>query len=147
MTNPLNQVTQAIIKDPHGKVARHASHWLAVNVMGRKLIIDPLGDAVYEYFIETRDYLKSQGKEGTKEVYTLENKVVAYMPVLHWQPFTDANHTYDLVVHYCSNFGHVVGLSPYGKDRTHDARLILSDAHEYKEILTNDTLKGWLEND
>jgi hypothetical protein len=160
MTNPLNQVNEAIIKDPHdGSVARHASHWLAVEVMGWKLIIDPLGDMVYEYFIETRGYLKYQGKEGAKEVYTVENKVVAYMPVQYWQPFTDANHTWMLV----RKVGIVCGeylrhpnaserLAPYGNDPTHDARAVLKLLHTLSKFenrtlkLTNDTLKGWLEN-
>jgi hypothetical protein len=52
MTNELTRVLDAIKQDPHGEVARQASHWLAVNVMGWIHKIDIMGEKVYQYTIK-----------------------------------------------------------------------------------------------
>jgi hypothetical protein len=133
MTNYLDQVNQAIINDPHGSVAREASHWLAVEVMGWELVA-----VGFDWYFATL-------KEGAED----NNLPVNYrlvMSVGDWQPFTDANHTRMLVIHYSRTFGNVVGLKPYSDDTTHDARQVLNKCHAEGK-LTDDTLKGWLEND
>jgi len=124
MTNLLQQVNEAIIKDPHGCVARHASHWLAVEVMGEEF--------------------------AARIVF--END---------WQPFTNANHTYGLVRKvgiveyrgqdilgdaYPEEYAPIFPVSQYDGDTTHDARQVLNKCHA-EETLTDEILKGWLEND
>ena len=147
MTNPLNQVNTEITNDPRGTVARRASHWLAVSVMGWEALHRQIakcwttGEAVYD----------------TAYYYEADKQV---MPVIHWKPFTDANHTRRLVQKVAIVCGEYLRhpnaserLAPYGNDPTHDARAVLKLLHTLSKFenctlkLTNDTLKGWLEND
>jgi hypothetical protein len=148
MTNPLNQVNEAIINDPHGSMARHASHWLAVEVMGWEALHRQIakcwttGEAVYD----------------TTYYYAADKKV---MPMSHWQPLTDANHT-RMLVRAMAYLLHpddqeeaemtlciaetVYGTNPYGKDTTHDGLKVLFILAHHK-IIKDDTLKGWLSHD
>jgi hypothetical protein len=113
----VNQVNEAITKDPHGTVARHASHWLAVEVMG--------------WTLQAGIYYDADGKH--------------LMLKLKWQPFTDANHLgmicekVELLISYQGNMT--------WKDFVLECALDALAWQHKEDTLTNDTLKGWLEND
>ena len=137
----LTRVIDAIKQDPHGEVARQASHWLAVNVMGWESRL-PFS-------------LNTFGTYLTGEPYG----IVAWT---EWRPLTDANHTRMLVrkvfkdiclyksyvgegnysVHYGENDYHELDLDPYGDDITHDACQVLRKCHA-DGTLTDEILKGF----
>ena len=135
MTNPLNQVNEAIINDPHGSVARHASHWLAVEVMGWPYVDDP--NHFVGYFIPFDVYEKLEGYRGVSECGSgcMMDKEV-------WQPLTDPEHAHMLFVKRDS----LIALDPPDAIGSIIALSILEDLHN-EGTLTNDTLKGWMEND
>jgi hypothetical protein len=153
MENQLTRVIDAIKQDPHGKVARNVCHWLAVEVMGRKCIIDPLGQSVYEYYIDTQEYVKRHENVGDKKIYSIENKIKAWMPISYWQPFTDANHTRMLVIKvgvrlyddglFLAGYPAIHRLDPYSDNTTHDACQVMRKCHA-DGTLTDDILKGFL---
>jgi hypothetical protein len=133
MTNPLNQVNEAIIKDPHGKAARHASHWLAVEVMG------------WEPF--TRIVLPSGEKIGVdhNDVHifkaNVSRRIEHLLPLVPWQPLTDPEHAHMLFVKRDS----LIALDPPDAIDPIIALSILEDLHN-EGALTNDTLKGWIDH-
>jgi hypothetical protein len=132
MTNELTRVLDAIKKDPHGEVARQASHWLAVNVMGWESRL-PFS-------------LNTFGTYLTGEPYG----IVAWT---EWQPFTDANHTRMLVIKvgvrlyddglFLAGYPAIHRLDPYSDDPTHDACQVLRKCHA-ESTLTDEILKGFL---
>jgi hypothetical protein len=139
MTNELTRVIDAIKKDPHGEVARQASHWLAVNVMGWIHKIDIMGEKVYQYTIK----FKSESIDD----------MPAWMPIKSWQPFTDANHTRMLVIKvgvrlyddglFLAGYPAIHRLDPYSDNTTHDACQVMRKCHA-DGTLTDDILKGFL---
>ena len=148
MTNELTRVIDAIKADPHGEVARQASHWLAVEVMHGELL--------------------HRGWRGSSSDLSWDNSIYAYeidgevIFVNKWRPLTDANHTRMLVrkvfkdiclyksyvgegnysVHYGENDYHELDLDPYGDDITHDACQVLRKCHA-EGTLTDEILKGF----
>jgi hypothetical protein len=161
MTNELTRVLDAIKKDPHGEVARQASHWLAVKVMGWE-------------------------KTALTEVHFCYEPCTPLMCTDDWQPFTDANHTRMLVrsfientdlqfYNYDENYSpenpqpvtllsagvkpittgyklvDCIGslamtnllLFPYSDDTTHDACQVMRKCHA-EGTLTDEILKGFL---
>ncbi len=148
MTNLLQQVNTEIINDPHGKVARQASHWLAVNVMGLPYVDDP--NHFVGYFIPFDMYEKLEGYRGVSECGSgcMMDKEV-------WQPFIDANHTRMLWVKVCEKcdmpqgeLAQCLAINLLFMEPVDCVLAILQDGgcQEYLKI-TNDTLKGWLENE
>ena len=119
MPNPLTRVNDAIKQDPHGEVARQASHWLAVDVMGweEKYLGCLLGFCYVD----------------------LDNKDIE-INIADWQPLTDANSAWELVKH-CKQTPMII--------RQHVYEVGINKLFECYTggDLTDDTMKGWLGNE
>ena len=117
MSNYLTRVNDAIKQDPHGSVARNASHWLAVHVMGWSW------DNLAYYWRPFKD-LNDRGKMWKED----------------WQPLTDANSAWELVKH-CKQTPMIIRQHVYevGINK-------LFECYTGGD-LTDDTMKGWLGNE
>jgi hypothetical protein len=144
MTNYLAQVNQAIKADPHGTVARHASRWLAIEVMGWHYINDPAH--FVGYFIPFEVFEKLEAYRGVSEC-----GAACMMDEGVWKPFTDANHALTVL-------NNMEDLANYlQSDDIYSFRWFLKGCLAWMQhaldtccdygTLTDNTLKGWLNHD
>ena len=143
MTNELTRVIDAIKKDPHGEVARQASHWLAVEVMGLIEIDDwqPFTDANHTRML-VRSFIENTDLQfyNYDENYSPENPQPVTLLSAGVKPITTG---YKLVDCIGSLAMTNLLLFPYSDDTTHDACQVLRKCHA-ESTLTDEILKGFL---
>ena len=143
MTNELTRVIDAIKKDPHGEVARQASHWLAVEVMGLIEIDDwqPFTDANHTRML-VRSFIENTDLQfyNYDENYSPENPQPVTLLSAGVKPITTGYKFVDCIGSLAMTN---LLLFPYSDDTTHDACQVLRKCHA-ESTLTDEILKGFL---